>query len=90
MSCLAFLSVTLALVPCVLFRPSHVVRAPAFAVVLGFGLGFLYPAQRNVVALLIPGGLEGRVMGVYQCMGAVMTWLPPLMFSVLCGPPLFF
>ena len=112
---------------------------------LGFGLGFLYPAQRNVVALLIPGGLESRVMGqrrrgvrdvstvlvhstgrerapsatamrqsrkhttnpfscrrlvsrsrslrreprnaphpgVYQCMGAVLTWLPPLAFSVL-------
>ena len=42
-----------------------------------------YPAQRNVVALLIPGGLEGRVMGLYQFASISLAWAPPLLFAAI-------
>ena len=65
------------------YSPDHGARIPIFAVILGMALGFVYPAQRNVVAQLIPGGLEGRVMGVYQFCSSFLTWVPSLLFSAI-------
>ena len=55
---------------------------PMFAVLLGFLLGFLYPAQRNVYVLMVPGGMEGRVTGVYAFSSIVLAWCPPLLFGL--------
>ncbi len=49
---------------------------PAF----GFGQGWLYPAQRNVMYALIPGGCETEMQGFYEFLGAVLSWAPPFLF----------
>ena len=48
--------------------------------ILGFGQGWLYPAQRNVMYALIPGGCETEMQGFYEFLGAVLSWAPPLAF----------
>ena len=50
--------------------------------VLGFALGFIVPLQQSVLGLLIPGGMEGRVMGVCSFSVAALTCLPSLIFGV--------
>ena len=40
-----------------------------------------YPAQRNVFSVLVPGGMEGRVLGIYNFFGASLSWMPSLLFG---------
>jgi MFS-type transporter involved in bile tolerance (Atg22 family) len=81
--CLLFLSLVIFAVPWVIYKPSHAngVLPWVFAVLLGLGLGFLYPAQRNVFSVLVPGGMEGRVLGIYNFFGASLSWVPSLLFG---------
>ena len=81
--CLAFLSLVIFCVPFVIYKPSHAKGGLpwVFAILLGLGLGFLYPAQRNVFSVLVPGGMEGRVLGIYNFFGASLSWMPSLLFG---------
>ena len=78
-----FLSLVIFCVPFVIYKPSHAKGGLpwVFAVLLGLGLGFLYPAQRNVFSVLVPGGMEGRVLGIYNFFGASLSWMPSLLFG---------
>ena len=76
------LTVTGVIMPVVAFRPNHIIRAAVFAVVWGFAMGYIAPLQQSVLGLLIPGGMEGRVMGVCTFSAAMLTSLPSLIFGV--------
>ena len=81
-NCLSF-AVLIAAIPACLYDASHAPLVPLFSATLGLAVGFMYPAQRNVVAVLIPGGLEGRVMGIYQFASISLGWAPPLIFGLV-------
>ena len=50
---------------------------------LGFGQGWIYPAQRNVLYALMPGGCEAEMMGFYEFMGQVLSWAPATIFIAM-------
>mmetsp|Transcript_2408 Transcript_2408/g.5000 ORF Transcript_2408/g.5000 Transcript_2408/m.5000 type:complete len:539 (+) Transcript_2408:58-1674(+) len=54
-----------------------------FGVLWGIGFGWIYPIQRNVWYSIVPAGYESEMTGVYLFAGNVITWLPPLVYSVL-------
>eukprot|EP00622_Pseudochattonella_farcimen_P001478 FR736186.1.p1 GENE.FR736186.1~~FR736186.1.p1 ORF type:complete len:254 (+),score=4.21 FR736186.1:78-764(+) len=52
---------------------------------IGIANGWIYPAQRNLLVELIPGGCEAEMMGFFQFCSQVLSWLPPLIFIALGG-----
>lgn len=56
-----------------------------FAVVpfLGFSNGWIYPAQRNLLVALIPGGCEAEMMGFFQFSAMVLSWAPSAVFLAM-------
>jgi len=53
---------------------------------IGISNGWIYPAQRNLLMELIPGGCEAEMMGFFQFCSMVISWLPPLCFIVISAP----
>jgi len=49
----------------------------------GMGFGWIFPIQRNVWFNIVPAGYESEMTGVYLFAGQIITWFPPLVFSVL-------
>lgn len=57
--------------------------AYAHAVVWGVLLGWVYPTEKTLFCTIISKGPEAELMGVYICSCQVLSWLPPLMFTVM-------
>lgn len=49
----------------------------------GILLGHIYPLNTQFYALLIPGGEENTYYGMKVTTSKVLTWLPPLVFTVV-------
>ena len=60
-------------------------RGIIYAVVpfLGFANGWVYPAQRNLLVALIPGGCEAEMMGFFQFSAMSLSWAPSLVFLAM-------
>jgi len=54
-----------------------------WCVAWGFGMGWVYPAQRVLMCCLIPKGQETEMMGLFVFTGQVLGWLPPLIFTIM-------
>lgn len=50
---------------------------------LGFANGWVYPAQRNLLVALIPGGCEAEMMGFFQFSAMSLSWAPSLVFLAM-------
>lgn len=57
--------------------------AYAHAVVWGVLLGWVYPTEKTLFCTIISKGAEAELMGVYICSCQVLSWLPPLMFTIM-------
>jgi len=49
----------------------------------GLGTGWKWTTDRLLASVLIPPGQDAELMGVYLFAGQILTWLPPLVFTVL-------
>ena len=67
------------------FVYSSETRGIIYAVVpfLGFANGWVYPAQRNLLVALIPGGCEAEMMGFFQFSAMSLSWAPSLVFLAM-------
>ena len=67
------------------FVHSSETRGIIYAVVpfLGFANGWVYPAQRNLLVALIPGGCEAEMMGFFQFSAMSLSWAPSLVFLAM-------
>ena len=83
MASLAWWGVVTAVAPLFMAGPDQKNNAYIFGVFWGFGFGWLYPTQRVVYCLVIPGGQESELMGVYIFAGQILVWLPPAVFTVM-------
>lgn len=58
-------------------------KAYCFAVIWGLSFGWVYPTEKVLYCTIIPKGQEGELMGVYICACQILSWLPPLVFSIM-------
>lgn len=80
---LTFLALVAFALPLVVAGPKQKGALYAFGACIGFGNGVAYPAQRVLFTLLIPGGCEAEMWGIYSFAGAVLVWVPPLVFTLI-------
>lgn len=55
----------------------------AFGVLWGIMLGWFYPLENLVFTLSVPKGQESELSGFYTYCRSIITWLPPLIFTVM-------
>ena len=65
------------------YKPAQKDWVYVIAPMVGVGNGWIYPAQRNLLIGIIPGGCEAEMMGLLQFVSAIWGWLPPLVFLSL-------
>lgn len=66
-----------------LHRPDQQVLAYVFAMFWGLAMGWVYPTEKTLYVTIIPRGQEAELMGTYICACQFLSWLPPLIFSVM-------
>lgn len=79
--CLWIISIILACI--FMHQPGQHGMAYAFAVIWGLALGWVYPTEKSLFVTIIPRGQEAELMGTYICCGEILSWLPPLIFSIM-------
>lgn len=67
----------------VLQGPGQQLATYAFTFVWGLGTGCKWTTDRLLASTLIPDGQDAELMGVYLFAGQIITWLPPLIVTVL-------
>jgi UMF1 family MFS transporter len=67
----------------VLKEPGQQMETYIFASIWGLGSGWKWTTDRLLASVLIPPGQDAELMGVYLFAGQILTWLPPLVFTVL-------
>jgi UMF1 family MFS transporter len=67
----------------VLKEPGQQMETYIFACVWGLGSGWKWTTDRLLASVLIPPGQDAELMGVFLFAGQILTWLPPLVFTVL-------
>jgi MFS transporter, UMF1 family len=77
------LTINTIVVSLVLTGVGQVVRAYILFAVYGIGIGWKWTTDRLLASLLIPAGQDAELMGVYLFAGQVMSWLPPLVYTIL-------
>lgn len=77
---LTFTTVTGALV---LYKPGQQIPTYILAISWGLGTGWKWTTDRLLASVLIPPGQDAELMGVYLFAGQILTWFPPLVFTIL-------
>ena len=67
----------------VLSGPDDKNKVYIFASLWGVGLGWLHPVELSAFISLVEKGQEAEMMGIFLLLGQVLTWLPPLIFTLL-------
>ena len=63
--------------------PDQQGAAYVFAIIWGLAIGWVYPTEKALYVTIIPRGQEAELMGTYICACQFLSWLPPLVFSVM-------
>jgi UMF1 family MFS transporter len=64
-------------------EPDQQGAAYVFAMIWGLAIGWVYPTEKALYITIIPRGQEAELMGTYICACQFLSWLPPLVFSVM-------
>lgn len=67
----------------VLTKPGQQLQAYIFALCWGMGTGWKWTNERMLAAVLIPAGQDAELMGTYLFASQCLTWVPPLVFTLL-------
>lgn len=54
-----------------------------WGVFVGLGLGWFYPTENLFFSIIMPKGQEAEMAGFYVYCSVVLSWLPPLVFTLL-------
>lgn len=55
----------------------------AYCCLWGFFLGWWYASEQLLFSFLVPAGQESELTGFFVCCTVFLTWLPPLIYSVI-------
>ena len=80
---LVFWILSIALASAFLYRPNQQITAYIFAAFWGLAIGWVYPTEKTLYVTIIPRGQEGELMGTYICACQLLSWCPPLIFSIM-------
>jgi MFS-type transporter involved in bile tolerance (Atg22 family) len=67
----------------VLEGPGQQLETYIHAVVWGIAIGWKWTTDRLMASTLIPEGQDAEFMGIFLFSGQVLTWLPPLVFTIM-------
>ncbi|KAI2513628.1 Vacuole effluxer Atg22-like protein [Fragilaria crotonensis] len=81
--CLLLWIVTTAAASLVLHGQGQQLSAYCFAAIWGLSTGWVYPTEKVLYCTIIPKGQEAELMGVYICACQILSWLPPLVFTIM-------
>lgn len=82
-ACLCLWIVTIVLAAVCLKDKGQQPLAYIFAGFWGLALGWTFPTEKTLYVTIIPRGQEAELMGTYICACQMLSWLPPLVFTVL-------
>lgn len=82
-ACLCLWMITITAAALFLKHDGQQSLAYTFAVLWGLALGWTFPTEKTLYVTVIPRGQEAELMGTYICACQVLSWLPPLVFSML-------
>jgi MFS-type transporter involved in bile tolerance (Atg22 family) len=63
--------------------PNQQGAAYVFAMIWGLAIGWVYPTEKALYVTIIPRGQEAELMGTYICACQFLSWLLPLVFSIM-------
>jgi MFS-type transporter involved in bile tolerance (Atg22 family) len=67
----------------VLKGPGQQMAAYFFSIVWGIGTGWKWTNDRMLASVLIPNGQDAELMGTYLFASQCLTWVPPLVFTLM-------
>ncbi|GAX11164.1 hypothetical protein FisN_9Hh258 [Fistulifera solaris] len=67
----------------VLKGPGQQMAAYFFSIVWGIGTGWKWTNDRMLASILIPHGQDAELMGTYLFASQCLTWVPPLVFTLM-------
>lgn len=82
-ACVLFFIVATTLASILLTGPQDKHLTVIFGVLWGLALGWLHPMHSTLFITITPTGQETELMSLYLFSGQVLSWLPPLVFTVL-------
>jgi MFS-type transporter involved in bile tolerance (Atg22 family) len=82
-ACLTLWIVTISAAAICLDSREQMLLAYGFAALWGTALGWTFPTEKTLYVTIIPRGQEAELMGTYICACQVISWLPPLVFTLL-------
>ena len=82
-ACTIFFIVSTTLASVVLTGPGEKHLTAVFGILWGLGLGWLHPMHSTLFITITPTGQETELMSMYLFCGQVLSWLPPLLFTIL-------
>lgn len=78
-----FITTTTTLASFVLTGPQDKHLTAIFGTTWGLALGWLHPMHSTLFITITPTGQETELMSMYLFCGQVLSWLPPLLFTIL-------
>ena len=82
-ACVIFFIASTTTAALVLTGPEEKRLTPIFGALWGMGLGWLHPMHSTIFITITPRGQESELMAIYLFCGQVLSWLPPLLFTIL-------
>lgn len=82
-TCLIFWVLSVVAAAVFLYEPGQQGLAYFFAMFWGLAIGWVYPTEKTLYVTIIPRGQEAELMGTYICACQMLSWLPPLIFSIM-------
>eukprot|EP00980_Cylindrotheca_fusiformis_P004692 scaffold993_cov110-Cylindrotheca_fusiformis.AAC.2 len=81
--CLTMWIISIVLAAAFLTNKGQQTTAYVFAAFWGISLGWTFPTEKTLYVTIIPRGQEAELMGTYICASQMLSWLPPLVFTLL-------
>jgi len=82
-ACVIFFIVSTTLASFLLTGPKDKKLTAVFGTAWGLALGWLHPMHSTLFITITPTGQETELMSMYLFCGQVLSWLPPLLFTIL-------
>jgi MFS transporter, UMF1 family len=64
-------------------HPDHRARLFALATIWGLLTGWKEPVDKTILCACVPSGIEAEMMGLYVFASQILSWVPPLVFTLM-------
>lgn len=64
-------------------HPNHQARLFVLATIWGLLTGWKEPVDKTILCACVPYGIEAEMMGLYVFASQILSWVPPLVFTLM-------